>query len=165
MAQPIRVPNPARETIHPPTRGRTPVAETSPWHVAPLLWGLFALSLLFLGAVRMYVSRIERVSFAESEVFAGLPLIVAEGPEAPVSRHSLELRWEPVTGAELYHLRILTDRNSPVLDPVEVWTTSWTPSPEALPGIVEGRYRWSVEAIDSSGRVMARSGPGTFEVF
>src|SRR5690606_762879 len=63
MAQPIRVPNPARETIHPPTRGRTPVAETSPWHVAPLLWGLFALSLLFLGAVRMYVSRIERVSF------------------------------------------------------------------------------------------------------
>jgi hypothetical protein len=34
-----------------------------------------------------------------------------------------------------------------------------------LPGLVEGRYRWSVDALDSSGNVLARSGPGTFEVF
>lgn len=146
-------------------RGGAPVQGAGSRHVSPLLWGLFALSLLFLGAVQIYVGRIERVAFSESEAFAQLPLILSEGPETPVSSHDLELRWEPVSGAEIYHLRILTDRNSPVLDPVEVWTTSWRPSSEALPGIVEGRYRWSVEALDSSGKVLARSGPGTFDVY
>ena len=139
MAQPVRVPNPSKESFHPPVRGSTQIQDAGPRHVLPLLWGLFALSLLFLGAVQIYVGRIERVAISESEAFAELPLIVSEGPETPVPRHSLELRWAPISDAEVYHLRILTDRDSPVLDPVEVWTTSWRPSSEALPGIVEGR--------------------------
>jgi hypothetical protein len=165
MAQPMRVPRPAEESFRPPSRKSTPVQDTSPRHVAPLLWGLLVLSLLFLGGVQLYVGRIERAILPASDAFAELPLIMSEGPASPVSRHALELRWAAVSGATTYHLRILTDRNSPVLDPVEVWTTSWTPSLEMLPGLVEGRYRWSVDALDSSGNVLARSGPGTFEVF
>ena len=165
MAQPIRVSKPVPSETAGRARARrsTPVQDMSPRHVAPLLWGLLILSILFLGGVQIYVKRIDRAALPGT--FAELPLILSEGPASPVSRRSLELRWGAVAGATAYHLRILTDRNDPVLDPVEVWSTAWQPSDEALPGLVPGRYRWSVDALDSAGSVLGRSAPGTFEIF
>jgi hypothetical protein len=160
----MRAPRSVAPSVSPQTPESNRVRNTSPRRVALLLWGLLALSLLFLGAVQNYVGRVERATYAASDAFAEAPSIPSEGPDLPVPANSLELRWAPVSDATRYHLRILTDRNAPVLDPVEVWTTTWRPAYEMLPGFVQGRYRWSVEALDASSRVVARSAWGTFEV-
>lgn len=164
MAQPMRASRSVAPSVSPQTPPSTRVRKESPRRVARLLWTLLGLSLLFLGAVQIYVGRVERATYAASDSLAELPFIPSEGPDLPVPANSLELRWAPVSEATRYHLRIRTDRNAPVLDPVEVWTTTWRPTYEMLPGFVEGGYRWSVEALDSSDKVVARSAWGTFEV-
>ncbi|MCA9730004.1 MAG: hypothetical protein KC729_20130, partial [Candidatus Eisenbacteria bacterium] len=127
MALPLPASRPEPEHSAPrprARRGSTPVQDSSPRHVAPLLWGLLILSIAFLGLVQIYVKRVERAAMPSADMFSELPIVLAEGPLSPVSRSVLELRWEPVDGAAFYHLRVLTDRNDPVLDPVEVWSTT-----------------------------------------
>jgi hypothetical protein len=127
--------------------------------VAPTLWILLGVSLAFLIGVQIYVKRVEATVVTTAEEFPALPLMSAFGPLEAVSASDLELRWDEVPGALRYALRILTDRNAPVVDPAEVWSTTWRPTEQLLPGLRRGGYRWTVEALDSSGTVLARSAP------
>lgn len=148
---------PARTT---PVAAREPEAirvPSAPMHVAPVLWTLLGLSVLFLVGVQIYVHRVEQSVQATAQDVPGLPLMSAFGPLDAVPRNDLELRWDSVSGAVTYELHILTDRGAPVLDPAEVWSTTWRPTDQLMPALTRGTYRWSVEALDSSGNVLARS--------
>lgn len=153
---------PRRAVPHGETRGAQdphPGARTSnvPERVAPILWILLGISAIFLVGVQIYVHRVHTAAEVTAADVPELPLMSAFGPLDAVQQTDLELHWDSVQGAVQYDLRILTDRGAPVVDPVRVWSTVWRPVDELLPGLNRGTYRWTVEALDSSGTVLARS--------
>lgn len=155
-ARKIAAPNPI------PTPPEAP--EPSPLHVSRLLWILLAASAAFLVAVQFYVRSREGAALPASEAIADLSVLGAGSPSAPVFAESLVLEWDAVPGATQFHLRIHQADGTPVVDPVLVWNHSWTPSTQILPGLEEGMYVWSVEALDSAGSVLAKSQPQNFRI-
>ncbi len=133
-------------------------------HVSGVLWILFGLSLAFLVGVQIYVGKVERATSAQASALADQSVLTTQGPIIPVTVRELWLSWEAATGATHYELRIHSVRGNPVVDPVIVYETQWRPSDAVVPGLVPGGYRWTVEALDSSGQKLAESATGTFKI-
>ena len=172
-APPLRWTSPAdlpsrRREAGPPTRPvlRTAVApavHASPRHgrIAWWLWVLLLGSLIFFAVARVYVRR-------ENAKLAGpletVPLLPTTGPSDPVRAGALDLSWDEVPGATSYRLSVSSIAGQIVVDALPVDGTEWLPPDDALPAFVGGEYRWSVEALDEAGAVLAKSAEGAFQV-
>lgn len=128
-----------------------------------VLFGLLGLSVLFFASVQVYVSRLE-AQRADASLVADLTGMTVTSPSRPVYPRELRLSWEPVDGAVAYRLRVRTANGAPVVDPLETFGTAWYAPNQVIPGLVPGPYVWTVEAIDSAGIGLARSGEHTFEI-
>lgn len=160
-------PQPRRDA-RPPSRpvqrtSAAPVAHPSspPGRVAWWLWVLFAGSLVFFALVRVYV-RGEDAKLALP--LPMVPYLQTSGPAAPVRAGAIDLTWNEVPGATTYRLNVYSVTGLIVVDSLPVDGTEWIPPDDALPALVRGEYRWSVEALDDRGRLLAKSAEGTFLV-
>ena len=138
--------------------------EPNQLHVNRVLWILFGLSIAFLIGVQVYVGRVENAARAGSTELADLSLLTTESPIVSVVPRELWLSWGAAIGTTHYNLRIHSTRGAPVVDPVIVYETQWRPSDAIVPGLTPGKYRWTVEAMDSSGQKLAESATATFEI-
>jgi len=142
--------------------------ELSPPRVRPRFLGLsfpwwlaIAASLGFYSAVQYALHlRVEAPPTVVSEV----GLIPTQGPSTPLPAGQLWLKWQSVDGAERYDLRIHDLHGSPVVDPMPAYGTTWNPPDDLLPGLIDGSYRWTIEAVDGAGQVLARSLPAEFKI-
>jgi hypothetical protein len=118
-------------------------------------------SLVFFAVARVYVRH-------ENAKLAGpletVPLLQTTGPTDPVRAGALDLVWGEVPGATIYRLSVSSITGQIVVEALPVDGTEWIPPDEALPGLVRGEYRWSVEAMDETGTVLAKSAERTFRV-
>jgi hypothetical protein len=118
-------------------------------------------SLVFFAIVRIYVRH-------ESARLSGpvetVPFLQTAGPTDPVRAGALDLTWGEVPGATSYRLSVSSITGQIVVDALPVDGTEWIPPDDALPALVRGEYRWSVEALDETGTVLAKSAEGTFRV-
>jgi len=138
--------------------------EPNQLHVNRVLWILFGLSIAFLIGVQIYVGRVENAAKAEATELTDLSLLETESPIVSVVPRELWLSWDSATGTTHYNLRIHSMRGIPVVDPVIVYETQWRPSDAVIPGLTPGKYRWTVEAMDSSGEKLAESATASFEI-
>ncbi len=132
-----------------------------PGRIAWWLWVLLMGSLVFFAVARVYVRH-------ENAKLAGpletVPLLQTTGPTDPVRAGALDLVWGEVPGATIYRLSVSSITGQIVVEALPVDGTEWIPPDEALPGLVRGEYRWSVEAMDETGTVLAKSAERTFRV-
>jgi hypothetical protein len=140
-----------------------PVAHPSPHpgRVAWWLWVLFAGSLVFFALVRVYV-RGENAKLAVP--LPTVPYLQTSGPSTPVRAGAIDLTWTEVPGATIYRLSVSSVTGQIVVDALPVDGQEWIPPDDALPALVRGEYRWSVEALDGRGEVLAKSADGAFRV-
>jgi hypothetical protein len=145
----------------PEPRGELPVLgrRRAPLGISLTLWTLLGLSLLFLLAVRVYVSRIEPAASPTPEQVAEVPILATQPMAQVADGRSLRLDWDPVAGATTYRIWLHTIDGNPVVAPASVWGTEWRAPAAARPPREAGRYVWTVEALDSSGKILARSRP------
>jgi hypothetical protein len=118
-------------------------------------------SLVFFAVARIYV-RHENARFSGPP--ATVPFLQTTGPIDPVRAGALDLTWDEVPGATSYRLSISSITGQIVVDALPVAGTEWIPPENALPALVRGEYRWSVEALDEKGTVLANSAEGAFRV-
>jgi hypothetical protein len=121
------------------------------------LWAILGVSILFLAAVRIHVSRVESRWDAPIRAEADLPALLIHSPSGPASASALRLGWDPFPAAYEYRLKVTTDTGEIVFEGLPVAETAWSPSDEALPALTPGDYLWQVEAVDPRGGVLARS--------
>ena len=136
----------------------------NPLQVNRMLWILLALATVFLVSVRIYAQKYWNPAAVSAGSIAEIPILDATAPSIPVLPGELTLRWDAVPAAVQYNLRIHTLEGTPVVDPMIVWGEQWRPSDQLLPGLTPGPYRWSVEAVDGPGRIIARSLPMDLEI-
>lgn len=158
--------------LHSPDANRTQRSDSipsaserpNPLHINRFLWLLLGLATVFLVGVQIYLRTngpVDSPSEAQVGEVATLSVI---SPVMPVRGTDLRLSWDRTPGAVNYLVRIHTVPGVPVVDPMVVWGENWRPSDELLPGLQAGSYRWTVEAVDGAGRVLAQSLPTEFEI-
>lgn len=125
------------------------------------LWLALAASIGFYVAVQYYLhSR----GHAAVEVSSSVELIPTASPQSAIPAGQLWLRWTEVEGAESYQLHIQDAHGGPVADPLTVYGSVWNPPDDLLPGLVDGSYVWTIEAMDENGESIARSAPNGFTI-
>jgi hypothetical protein len=127
-------------------------------------WALLLLSLAFLAAVRVYVTRQEAAGREAFDSAASLPSIWTESPQGEVRPAALRLSWEVVPEALDYRLSIHTVTGAVVIDQLVLDSTFWAPPSEATPAFPPGDYQWWVEGVDGAGKSIARSGQAAFRI-
>lgn len=124
-----------------------------------------AASMLFLVGMSFYLARPVAPPLPApqaGEVRGSRIELVA--PLGDVAAVPAELRWEPVTGAAAYRVRLLA------VDDTALWETRVDRPAAPLPAEAGSRlqravtYRWTVEALAADGRRLALSEPGTFRM-
>jgi hypothetical protein len=124
-----------------------------------------AASIGFLGGVTVWLHpRVPVPASAASAASGQAPLLSTHPTLGPVPAGQLKLQWDEVSGTDGYRLRIHDHTGSPVVDPLPAYGTTWRPPDDLLPGLVDGTYTWTVEAVDRSGDVLARSLPAQFDI-
>ena len=125
------------------------------------LWLALVASLGFFLAVTYYLhARGGAGPSAQAEV----ALLPTQMPAGAIPAGQLWLRWTEVEDATAYELHITDMHGRPVIDPLTAYGTTWNPPDDLLPGLVDGPYTWTVEAVDADGEVLARSLPANFTV-
>lgn len=159
------------QATSPKDRGRDPAATTSApptatesRKVSTVLWIILGVSVAFLALVQFLVDRLEVPTIPAASLVAEAPVLTTYSPIGSTTPAGLSLGWQEVSGATTYNLRIHAPDGSPVVDPLPVWGTSWTPADQVMPGLASGGYTWSVEALDSAGTVLAKSLAATFTI-
>jgi hypothetical protein len=122
---------------------------------------MLAGSLVFFAIARVYVHQ-ENAKLTGPE--DAVPLLLTSGPSSPVRAGALDLTWDEVPGAAIYRLSISSITGQIVVDALPVEGTEWIPPDDALPALVSGEYRWSVEALNGKGTVLAKSAAGAFQI-
>jgi hypothetical protein len=118
-------------------------------------------SLILFALVRVYV---RHEGAKTSGPISSIPLLPTASPTGPVRSGLLDLSWDEVPKAVGYQITVASITGQIVVDALPVDGTQWNPPDDALPALSSGEYRWSVEAIDDKGRVLARSSEATFRV-
>ncbi len=136
-------------------------ASSQPGRIAWWLWVLLMGSLVFFAVARVYV-RHENARL--SKPLGMVPFLQTTGPIDPVRAGALDLTWGEVPGAMSYRLSVTSITGQIVVDALPVDGTEWIPPDDALPALVRGEYRWSVEALDEKGTVLAKSAERAFRV-
>jgi hypothetical protein len=129
--------------------------------IAWWLWVLLVGSLVFFAMVRVHV-RHEQAKF--SRPMEAVPFLQTTSPAGAVRAGAVDLGWSEVPMAAAYRISVTTVTGRIVVDALPVQGTEWTPPDDALPALISGEYRWSVEALDEKGRVLARSAEAAFRV-
>ena len=105
-----------------------------------IYWRVIAID--YPRAVNGFPSPIQKFAYSRSQVNQTSPAAGASGIEIPT------LSWDPLPGAESYLVKIANTGGS-VVDQTSTYSTSYTPLAQ-LP--TSGNpYRWTVQAVDSSG--------------
>lgn len=172
-APPLRLAPPAgppsrHRDANPPSRPALRNAAALAAHASPQkggiawwLWVLLIGSLVFFAVARVYV-RHENAKL--SGPLETVPFLQTTGPTDPVRAGALDLTWGEVPGATSYRLSVSSIAGQIVVDALPVDGTEWIPPDDALPALVRGEYRWSVEALDETGVVLAKSAERAFRV-
>lgn len=129
--------------------------------LAPALWLALAASLGFYVAVQYYLHTRRT---AAVEVSSSIEMIPTASPQGAIPAGQLWLRWTEVPGAESYQLHIQDAHGRPVADPLTVYGSVWNPPDDLLPGLVDGPYVWTIEAMNADGDSIARSAPNGFTI-
>jgi hypothetical protein len=167
LAAPAGTPPRRGHTTHPSRpalrMATAPVAHASPrpGRIAWWLWVLLMGSLVFFAVARVYV---RHQNARLSGPLEAVPFLQTTGPSDPVRAGALDLIWGEVPGATSYRLSVSSTAGQIVVDALPVDGTEWIPPDDALPALVGGEYRWSVEALDEMGTVLAKSAESTFRV-
>ena len=167
LAAPADTPLRRGDTSHPSRpvlrMATVPVAHAlpRPGRIAWWLWVLLTGSLVFFVVARIYV-RHENARL--SGPLEAVPFLQTTGPSDPVRAGALDLIWGEVPGATSYRLSVSSITGQIVVDALPVDGTEWIPPDDALPALVRGEYRWSVEALDEMGTVLAKSAERAFRV-
>ncbi|MEZ4649915.1 MAG: hypothetical protein R3E97_14220 [Candidatus Eisenbacteria bacterium] len=136
----------------------------NPLHINRVLWVLLGVATVFLVGVQLYLRTSGQVDQPTHSQVAEMATLSVISPVMPVRAPELRLSWDRTAGAVNYLVRIHALNGTPVVDPMIVWGENWRPSEELLPGLQSGPYRWTVEAVDGAGRVLARSLVTEFEI-
>lgn len=127
-------------------------------------WAVLGISIAFLAGVRIYATQRESLDLRAFRGGSDVASLWTQSPRGAIRAEDLALSWEQDPAAASYRLGILTVTGSVVVDGIETVDTFWAPPPEALPALPSGEYRWTVEALDPAGQVVARSGEATFNI-
>jgi hypothetical protein len=153
----VSAPRPALQTAAVPAT----LLSSRPGGIAWWLWVLLAGSLVFFAVTRMFVRHENARLYGAPDA---VPFLQISGPTDPVRAGALDLTWGDVPGATGYRLSIAAITGEIVVDALPVDGTEWIPPDDALPALVRGEYRWTVEALDEKGTVLAKSAEGGFRV-
>jgi len=134
----------------------------------PASWGLAAAAVVVLGlALGLIALRRDAPALPEpgssAPVFRSSAIQQTE-PGGTVAEVPPSLRWSPVEHATEYRVRLTA------VDDVVLWETHVSGPEAVLPDELRGRlhravlYRWSVDALEKNGAILARSGPIEFMV-
>jgi hypothetical protein len=125
------------------------------------LWLLLIASFAVMVGTRAYVRHVERDLVSPPRRAPAVEMI---SPDRAVRAGDLHLSWQSVEGASAYRLHVTSITGGIIVDGLCITETDWFAPEDALPALVPGEYRWSVDALDESGEPFRRSAQESFRI-